>query len=82
VATGKELHNLGGHTGIITAAVFSSDGKIVATASYDRTARIWDAATGKELYKLKGHRDYVVSLVLSPDDRFVVTASSDKTVRI
>ena len=33
------------------------DGKRVVTASFDNTARIWDADSGKEIALLKGHTD-------------------------
>jgi WD40 repeat protein len=85
---------LKGHTTWVHSAVFSPDGKTVVTASYDKTARIWDVVTGKELRKLKGHFDTTVnsldfsdldtvnSAVFSLDGKMVVTASSDKTARI
>ena len=35
-----------GHTRGVTSVAFSQDGKHIASGSYDRTVRIWDAETG------------------------------------
>jgi len=40
-ASGKELHVLRGHEGVVWSAQFASDGKTVVTASFDKTARLW-----------------------------------------
>ena len=48
-----------GHRGLLVDAAFSPDGKRLATASIDRTAKVWDAETGKELLTLRGHSDSV-----------------------
>ena len=51
--TGKEAAVLKGHTGSVNSAAFSLDGKRVVTASFDNTARLWDADTGKEAASTK-----------------------------
>jgi dipeptidyl aminopeptidase/acylaminoacyl peptidase len=54
----------------------------VLTASYDGTARVWDAATGREIARLQGHGDWVLSAAFSPDGTRIVTASRDRTARV
>ena len=67
---------------VVTSAAFSPDGSRIVTASWDKTARIWDAATAKEIAVLRGHDDSVYSAAFSPDGSRIVTASEDKTARI
>jgi dipeptidyl aminopeptidase/acylaminoacyl peptidase len=73
---------LNGHTHWVLAASFSPDGKRIVTASYDQTARVWDAETGKEIALLKAHTNWVQSASFSPDGTRIVTASFDQTARV
>ena len=73
---------LNGHADRLNWAEFSADGKRVVTTSWDKTARIWDAATGRQLAVLSGHSDSVSTATFSPDGQLVLTASFDKTARI
>jgi hypothetical protein len=73
---------LSGHGSVVETAAYSPDGRQVATASLDRTARIWDARTGAALAVLSGHGGGVLSAAYSPDSKHLVTASFDKTARI
>ena len=62
-------------TTAVQSAAFSPDGSRIVTASWDKTARIWDAATGKEIAVLRGHEGAVCSAAFSPDGSRIVTAS-------
>jgi Novel STAND NTPase 1/WD domain, G-beta repeat len=46
---------LSGHNGMVTSLAFIPDGTRLATASADKTVKIWDAATGQEVHSLTGH---------------------------
>ena len=52
---GAELQKLEGHTDSVRAVVFSQDGSLLASASDDRTVRLWNPTTGQEVQKLEGH---------------------------
>jgi hypothetical protein len=73
---------LRGHTGPVRDGAFSPDGKRLVTASYDGTAKVWDAESGKELLTLRGHSDGVYSVAFSPDGMRVATASGDGTAKV
>jgi Tol biopolymer transport system component len=73
---------LTGHTKSVFNVAFSPDGKYLATASKDHTARLWDATTGKEVRTFKGHKLGVYSVTFSPDGKTLATSSEDQTVRV
>jgi WD40 repeat protein len=73
---------LAGHEYTVLSAAFSPDGARIITTSYDRTARIWNAATGEEIAILQGHEHSVAHAAFSRDGSRIVTASIDKTARI
>ncbi|MFJ8788351.1 hypothetical protein [Streptomyces sp. NPDC102462] len=75
-----------GHTGAVYLTSFSPKGDVLATASYDRTVRLWDVTDRtrpRPLGKpLTGHSSWVSSAVFSPDGRTLASASDDGTVRL
>ena len=76
------LHQLPGHTAIVTCLAFFPDGLHLVSGSWDKTAQIWDASTGAVIHVLGGHNDLVRSVAFSPDNRYVISGSYDKTIRV
>jgi WD40 repeat protein len=87
VDTGLLAFKPTGHTGPITYADFSPDGRQVVTASKDRKAIVWSTGSGQQLVSLGGrqedaHDGTVYQARFSPNGKYVVTASADNTARV
>jgi cytochrome c len=72
---------LRGHTAPVVGLAVSPDQKTIASASWDRTVRIWPL-DGGEPRVLEGHQQNVNGVAFSPDGRALVSVSYDLTLRI
>jgi WD40 repeat protein/predicted Ser/Thr protein kinase len=72
--------SLSGHTGVVHSVSFSGDGRLLASASLDRTVRIWDVAASKCVAVLTGHTDAVFSAVFHPDGKRVASGGRDRAI--
>ncbi len=71
-----------GHSNTVYSVSFSPDGKRIASASSDRTVKVWDAAAGQVILTLKGHNGEISGVAYSPDGQRLASASADQTVKV
>jgi WD40 repeat protein len=73
---------LEGHRDEVRCLAFAADGRLLASASADGTARLWDVWAGKSLGVLAGHAGPINCLALARDGRALATGGRDKAVRL
>lgn len=86
----KNIRTLPGHDHSVSAVRFIPSGaagaplsgNLLASASRDKTIRIWDVTTGYCLKTLRGHADWVRDVAPSPDGRWLLSVGNDNTARL
>src|SRR5258705_6337449 len=76
------LMNLREHLDQVTTVVSSQDGGLLASASRDKTIKLWDPHTGECLRTLEGHSFSVISVAFSPDGGLLASGSWDGTIKL
>ncbi len=70
-----------GHTAPIVSLAMSPDRRMLASAAWDQTARVWPLAGGDPIV-LNGHNQNVNGVAFTADGKALVSASYDATLRI
>ncbi len=70
------------HEKVIHAIDISPNNDFLATASHDKTAKIWDLASGETIGILRGHKRPVYDISFCGYDRLVTTCSGDQTAKV
>jgi WD40 repeat protein len=81
VPSGRLVHVLKGHTDVVTALAYHPRRHLLASASLDRTIRLWNLDKADEVRVLQGHTGPVRSLAFSPDGT-LLASGGDRTVRL
>jgi len=77
-ATWQQIAILEGHTfQVYSLSLFQND-RLLASASYDKTVRLWNLDTNLQVGPPLQHKDAVFSAAISADGKQLVTGSDDK----
>jgi WD40 repeat protein len=84
VVNKKIIATLSGHHGKILDLAFSSNGKLLASASADKTVRLWHVKTGSLLNIFNDHADTVLALAFSssPSGEVLLSAGKDGVIKV
>jgi len=78
----KPIIRMTGHQQAINLISFSPDGRLIASASFDKSLKTWDGVTGKFKASLRGHVGAVYQVCWSSDSRMLVSGSKDSTLKL
>ncbi|KAJ3222922.1 hypothetical protein HDU78_011547 [Chytriomyces hyalinus] len=78
----KPIARMTGHMQLVNHISFSPDGRTLASASFDKSVKLWDGFTGKFLDTLRGHVGAVYQVTFSSDSRQVLSGSRDSTLKV
>jgi len=76
------LARMTGHVQLINHVCFSPDGARIASASFDKSVKLWDGFSGAFLASLRAHVGPVYQLAWSADSRLLASASRDATLKL
>jgi ribosome assembly protein 4 len=81
VSSNKPISRMTGHQQPVTHLSFSPDGRLIASASFDKSVKTWDGVTGKFVSTLRGHVGAVYQVCWSADSRQILSGSRDSTLK-
>ncbi|WP_254565863.1 AAA family ATPase [Oscillatoria sp. HE19RPO] len=79
--TVREVNRLEQHKNSVVSVTFSDDGELIATASTDKTAKLF-TPDGRLVVSLNGHDKPVTRVAFSPDEQTIATTSTDGTIKL
>jgi len=78
-AFGKVIRTYEGHEDYVNDVEYALNNRFIATASNDKTIKLWDPLNGKNTKTFEGHDWKVTCLAISRDSKYLLSGSSDGT---
>ncbi|KAF2360526.1 NLE protein [Trinorchestia longiramus] len=78
----KPVCRMTGHQQLVNDVKFSPDTRTIASASFDKSIKLWNGVTGKIFATLRGHVSGVYQIAWSADSRMLVSGSKDSTLKV
>ena len=78
----KSIARMTGHQQLINDVKFSPNGRVIASASFDKSIKLWESSTGTYIASLRGHVQVVYSIAWSADSRLLASGSADSTLKV
>ncbi|EDO31555.1 predicted protein, partial [Nematostella vectensis] len=78
----KPIARMTGHQALINQVCFSPDGRLIASAAFDKSVKLWNGETGKFITSLRGHVNCVYQIAWSADCRLICSGSADSTLKV
>ena len=79
-ADGTEKFTLSGHKDEVGAVEFSSDGRFIATGSWDNNLILWNASDGSQIKSLPTLAGEIYAVAFSPRNKFIAFGGTEKTL--
>ena len=70
------------HSDTVYGLEFSADGKLLASASADKFAKVWDVETGKHVQSFEGHTHHVMDVTWKADRTLLASAGADNAIKV
>ncbi|XP_045708524.1 chromatin assembly factor 1 subunit B [Phyllostomus hastatus] len=76
------VKTLRGHLEDVYDICWATDGNLMASASVDNTAIVWDVSKGQKISIFNEHKSYVQGITWDPLGQYIATLSCDRTLRV
>ncbi|KAI1727465.1 WD domain, g-beta repeat domain-containing protein [Ditylenchus destructor] len=78
----QHIARMTGHQQLVNQVMFSPDTRYIASASFDKSIKLWCGRTGKYISSFRGHVRAVYQISWSADSRLLVSGSADSTLKV